>query len=400
MKKGIVILLAVMLVFAMAVPAAAQNTYLTVDGTITYPGHTVFLQVSLTGPVTGDTMGITYSYDSFVLEIIPESCKWEKAGILQDFSEVDTAGVWAVNQAADLSGLVCTLAFRVLPDANPIDTTVSCTLLVKNGTKDVGTFTAEATVSINCPHQYGQWESSSSTLHMRTCTLCGDTQSQSHSWDSGKRQVRENESQDLMVYSCDICGGTKQHEVPKQNDTTNGAEEEAPGNDQLPGDSTNTGPSQQGGVFVPDQSNNSSTNQSGSQNQNQNGNNSNQSSNDYYSNQSGSNSNQNSFGDNSASNQSGNNYQNQSSGSIYVPTVPNVENLPTTGAEESHEGHDHGDDSSAETETEDLHAGHNHTEVVFQPATSKGTWLDVVLGIGISVGLLAALCVVVLRKKR
>ena len=388
MKKGIILIISAMLVFMMAMPAAAQEKSLSVEGTTTQSGHTIFLKVSVTDSVVGDTMGITYSYDASVLEIIPESCSWEKAGVLQDFSNVNAAGVWTANQATDLRGPICVLAFRVLPDTKPMNSTVSCTLLVKKGADDVGTFTAEATVEIICQHQYGQWVTGGSMIHKRTCVICGDNQSQSHSWNNGERQERENATMDLMVYSCSICGGTKQHEVAKMTGTT----EETETRPQEPENTTNTGPNQQGGVFFPNQS--GSTNQTENQYPNQPGNNSSQSSsNDYYTDQTGSGNNSNQSGSNNPTGENGNSYTNQSNGSIYVPT------MPTTEVQDSHEGHDHGDDSATEAGTEDLHAGHNHAEVVVQPAASAGTWLNALIGIVLLVGLLAAIGVLAQKKR-
>ena len=57
MKKGIILIISAMLVFMMAMPAAAQEKSLSVEGTTTQSGHTIFLKVSVTDSVVGDTMG-------------------------------------------------------------------------------------------------------------------------------------------------------------------------------------------------------------------------------------------------------------------------------------------------------------------------------------------------------
>lgn len=220
MKKVFSILTAVLLVILLAVSAGAQQRLVQLSGTTTQPGHTIFLQVQVTESLAGDTMGITYSYDEELLEPLPDSCSWEKTGILQDFSKSDPSGVWAANKAVDLYGTVCVLAFRVRPGVKPTETEVSCALLVKSGAEEVGKFTAQATVEIICAHAYGSWESSGNLMHKHVCGICGDVQSQMHSWNEGTVKVREDKTTDLMVYTCSVCGGTKQIEVDKQPEST------------------------------------------------------------------------------------------------------------------------------------------------------------------------------------
>lgn len=220
MKKVIIVLTALLMSAVLAVSVYAEQSIVKLEDTTSQPGHTFFLKVSVTESLAGDTMGISYSYDEKVLEVVPESCKWEKAGILQDFSKNDTAGVWATGEIVDLYGTVCVLAFRVRSNAKPVETKVSCTLTVKSGAEEVGKFQTGATVTIVCDHVYGAWESNGDLVHQHVCGICEDTQNQPHSWDRGTVKVREDKQTDLMVYKCSVCGGTKESEIPKQSEGT------------------------------------------------------------------------------------------------------------------------------------------------------------------------------------
>ncbi len=220
MKKRFLMAVGLLLAAVFAVSVAAAPGILQLDDASGQLGQTVFLKVALNESVAGDTMGITYHFDDALLEPIPESCRWEKAGILQDFSESNNAGVWATNEAVELHGTLCVLAFKIHDKAKVGDTKVNCTLLVKHGSKEVGSFTAEATVTVTCSHQYGSWESNGSLLHRRACSLCGDTQSQSHTWDSGTEKNDGDKNVTVVTYRCAVCDGTKTEERPKQSGET------------------------------------------------------------------------------------------------------------------------------------------------------------------------------------
>ena len=219
MKKFSVAVVALLLAVVMAVSVYASTNALKVSNSGGLLGHTVFLTVTLTESIAGDTMGITYTFDDKILEAVPESCKWEKNGILQDFSKTSAAGVWSTDTKKDLSGTVCTLAFKIRSDAKPGDAKVQCTLIIKNGSETVATYTATGMVSVRCDHSYNAWVSNGSLVHKHTCTLCGDTQSQMHNWDDGVS--KEYKDKTVTVYTCVDCGATKQTEVAKETEPTN-----------------------------------------------------------------------------------------------------------------------------------------------------------------------------------
>lgn len=182
------------------------------------PGDTVYLAVKLSGAAYGSSIGISYSYDLSVLEATPEACSWSVQGVLQDFDD-QNRGVWAADQAKDLNGTICVLALRIRPGAKFTETAVSCTVAIQNGEEEVGNFTAQATVSRDCNHEYGSWNDGDSVGHIRECVLCQGKQTQSHSWDDGKFRINPDSMQtDWKVYTCTVCGGEKLIDVPKTNE--------------------------------------------------------------------------------------------------------------------------------------------------------------------------------------
>lgn len=217
MKRIMILALALALVFSLALTGNAAGEKLTLSNAEAQPGQTVYLTVTLNESAMGDTMGVTYTYDSSVLTAVPSSCSWVKAGVLQDFNN-NGAGVWATTEIGDLKGTVCVLAFRVKENASFTQTEVSCTLIVKNDSTEVGTFTAQASVTKTCSHTYGTWSDQGTLGHTKVCGICGAQVTESHSWDEGIRSQKPNDSTtDLMTFTCTVCSGAKVIEVPANN---------------------------------------------------------------------------------------------------------------------------------------------------------------------------------------
>lgn len=215
MKKITVFLTLLAIIAGMALTAFAAEPKLQISDASAKPGDTVYLTVSLTEAVTGDTMGITYTYDRTVLEVVSSACTWEQKGVLQDFGSYDDSGVWTSGKSQEISGDICVLTFRVKSDVNFTGTDVACTLLVKNGSEKVGEFTATARISATCEHVYGDWQDAGEVGHSRGCELCGGTQTASHDWDEGTRTPDpENSGLDILTRTCGVCGAVRTSQVP------------------------------------------------------------------------------------------------------------------------------------------------------------------------------------------
>lgn len=218
MRKMIITFMLLLTCMNLVLGVNAAESILSIPEVPVSEDQTVYVAVTLTESVIGDSMGITYSYDKEVLEAVYGSATWGKQGMLQDFSRED-AGVWASGQAMDLKGTVCVLAFRVKSGVTLTETKVSCTVTVKNDAEHVGTYTAEGRVYAVCDHNYGKYESSGNLSHSRTCQTCGDKQTQSHIWGTGIITDHPDHSHlDLITYTCEVCMATKSEEIPNQGD--------------------------------------------------------------------------------------------------------------------------------------------------------------------------------------
>jgi len=148
MKKIVTLLFAMMMFIAVPISVCAGSTMVTLSGATAKRGQMVYLDVTLSDCKKANTLGITMEYDSSVLKKVASDCSWERKGTVQDFAVAKDNGVWGVSKKTDLNGKICTLAFRVKADADIGDTEVSCTVIVKNDSKKIGTYKAKATVSV------------------------------------------------------------------------------------------------------------------------------------------------------------------------------------------------------------------------------------------------------------
>lgn len=217
MKKWITLFLALLIVSSLSLTALAAENPLSLSDAAGQEGDIVYLAVSLNEPVLGNTIGISYAYDETLLSAQPDYSSWSIKGLMKDF-DANNAGVWASSNTQELSGTICVLAFQ-LKQSLPSGTTVSCTMIVKNDATVSGTFTAEATISTNCDHQYSDWTDNGAIGHNRACSLCRASQTQSHTWDNGELSDNpENPFSQLKTFTCSVCSGTKTVEVFIQNE--------------------------------------------------------------------------------------------------------------------------------------------------------------------------------------
>jgi len=211
MRKWIVAVMLAATVFMLAAPVWGAETGLEIPDVTLKPGETVYLTFKLKKPVTGTSIAVTYTCDREILKPIESSSTWEQKGMLQDFDTYKMTGVWAAQQAVELKGDICTVAFRVVTEQAHFDTKVTCTVKVKNGAEEVAGFTEEVLVSTACDHSYGDWTEAGSVSHQLTCSICSRKQQQAHKWDNGTEGKDQNNAQ-IILFCCAECGAKK--EVP------------------------------------------------------------------------------------------------------------------------------------------------------------------------------------------
>lgn len=153
MKKLLYPLAALVLAALLPITALAQSELAATDATV-QPGETVYITVSLNTPLEGTTLGVSTVFDEELLAPAQKGSRWQVKGLLSDFNEKGM-GVWTTSEVVTLQGDMVVLAFRTLSD-QPFSTEVVCTLIVKNGSEEVGRFDATATVTQQEPQPTAQ----------------------------------------------------------------------------------------------------------------------------------------------------------------------------------------------------------------------------------------------------
>ncbi len=64
-------------------------------------------------------------------------------------------------------------------------------------------------------HSRGEWKSVDDTNHERACSVCGETETEAHSWNGGEITAQPSYNQTgTRTYTCTVCGGTKTESIP------------------------------------------------------------------------------------------------------------------------------------------------------------------------------------------
>ena len=218
MKKILSFLLAAVLVSVLMIPAEAAGSGIQMMNITLQEEETVYIPVSLASEITAAAVGLTYTYDSTLLQALPEACQWKQTGVLSDFSKTESQAVWATDGAKELSGDLCVLAFRILNVKSFKETTVSCSVTVENADGSASTYQASAKLSKVCEHKMGQWSSNGEQDHIRKCEMCGAEERQSHDWDRGTVS-RDPQKPNVIIKTrqCKVCAEKKVTEVPGGN---------------------------------------------------------------------------------------------------------------------------------------------------------------------------------------
>ncbi len=222
-------------------------------------GDTVTLTVSVSGSAPAKSMSVTPFYDSNVLTMISGTWLLSNA-LLSDPWNISTGdAVIAYGSETDINGGIFLMVFKVNDAAPYGDTSVSCEVIIKNGTVSIPVNTLAGTVSVACSHenvtnteevkatcnsigysagvycndchkyisghtevpktdshQYGTCKKVDDSSHKRICTICGKEEVSSHSWNDGVVTLKPThliEGKKLFV--CTACGAEKTEDIPK-----------------------------------------------------------------------------------------------------------------------------------------------------------------------------------------
>lgn len=215
MKRLIPILLCLLLVTALAIPAAAAGSVrfsISPSSTTVQRGDTITFTVSVSGSEPCTQYGLMLSYDTSVYELVSGSCT--ASGAL--FSNFNNGFAVMFQSATVPSGTVGTFTLRVKDTASFGRSTVSGSASAKNGSDTVSSSGCSASVTIACNHDYGSWSNADNTSHQKICTVCGDVRTENHTWNSGTvTKAATCKEEGTKAYTCTTCNSTKTEAVAK-----------------------------------------------------------------------------------------------------------------------------------------------------------------------------------------
>lgn len=222
--SGLIVL--VMLCAFVTVPtAAAGNGSLSMSSASGYRGDTVTLSVYLNSNPGLVTMTIRVSYDTSALQLTNVS----NSGLLVG-AQLNTSygspytiswvdGATTVNNMA--TGTIATFTFKILDTAVIGSSTVSLQFIDSYDTDyNENSFSASsAKVTVNCDHDYGDWEKLDNTVHSKSCSICADSLWEAHKWNNGTvSKAASCKEEGIMTYTCTVCSASKTESISKTND--------------------------------------------------------------------------------------------------------------------------------------------------------------------------------------
>ena len=220
MKKIISIMLCLILVGMVFVGTvqpvqAAGSAHMSIRssaGTL-YRGDTFTLTVSLSNDQPVSNGGVILSYDSSVFEFLGGSCNVSNA-TLAEVSASRNGGVFVLQTDAVVSGTIFTINMRVKDSASFGSHSISGTPSLSVSCSLSGT-----SVTVACRHSYGSASRVDGSSHESACTICGQTKTEAHTWNSGT-VVKAATCKDTGTkrLTCTGCGATKDETIPVTND--------------------------------------------------------------------------------------------------------------------------------------------------------------------------------------
>ena len=225
MKKRIRILLCLVLLGMAfgrgALPVGAAGTAhmrISSSAATLYRGDIFTLTVSLTNESPVSNGGVLLSYDSNAFAFLDGSCHVSNAA-LAEVSAANGGGVFVLQTDAVVSGTIFTIRMQVKDNAPFGSYSISGTpsLSVSCGISGTG-------VTVACRHSFGGWTNTDGDNHESSCTVCGQKQTEAHTWDGGAVLKEANcKETGLKKLTCTGCGTVKEEAIPVSDSHTYGS---------------------------------------------------------------------------------------------------------------------------------------------------------------------------------
>ena len=216
MKKIVTFIISCILLLACCMPvmAAGESASCSGNSSVT-AGQNVTLTFTLSGYSNVTSGGVTISHGS-EFEIV--SGTWLKTGFLTDFNVGNKQGAVGFTSATNVNGNIFQLVLKA-KTASASAKSVSATFTMKNGATSLPQTTATKSIQIGCAtHSYSGWTNNNATNHIHTCSACGKSETQNHTWNGGEvtKQADCKEAGERK-FTCTTCNATKTEPIAKTN---------------------------------------------------------------------------------------------------------------------------------------------------------------------------------------
>lgn len=216
MKKLVSLVISLIFVFACCISVSAAGESASCSGnTSVTAGQNITLTFSLSGYGDVTSGGVTISHGS-EFEIV--SGTWLKTGFLTDFNVGNKQGAVGFTSPTNVNGNLFQLVLKA-KTASASAKSVSATFTMKNGATSLPQTTATKSIQIGCAtHSYSGWTNNSATNHIHTCSACGKSETQNHTWNSGEVTKQANcKEAGEKKFTCTTCHATKTESIAKTN---------------------------------------------------------------------------------------------------------------------------------------------------------------------------------------
>ena len=221
MKRIIAGILCLMVLLTLPLTASAAGASMRISassGTATR-GETITLTVTLSNSEPVSNGGIILNYDSSAFELVGGSLVVN--GAQGEVSASIGGGVFSVYPDAVVSGSIFTIILKVKSDApfGKYSISGSSSLKTNSGDSAVSCSVSGTGITVVCSHSFGQASKVDDGSHKSTCSICGETKTESHNWDSGTvDKAATCKDTGVKKLKCTACGATKNETIPVNND--------------------------------------------------------------------------------------------------------------------------------------------------------------------------------------
>lgn len=220
MKRFVAILVCLILLGSIALTATAAGTAhmsISASSTTVHRGDEFTLSVNLSNDEELSAGGVVLNYDSSIFDLVGGTCHVSNTAT----SDVgnDSSCTFALNSDAKVSGTIFTVTLRVKSDAAFGTYSISGRPSLANAAGSISCGISGTSVTVECQHNFATYSKVDNDKHESTCTICGKTVKESHTWDDGK-VTKEATCKDegTKEFKCTACSAKKTEKVPVNED--------------------------------------------------------------------------------------------------------------------------------------------------------------------------------------